>query len=52
MNKKKVGRPTIPAKEKKVPLTIMVKPRHRKELQEMFKKIANERSNDPIKNNS
>ena len=43
MSKKKVGRPPVKAIEKKVPVTVMVKARHRKELQELFKKMANEK---------
>ena len=37
---KKAGRPKVAASEKKVPLTIMVKARHRKEYQRIIKKFG------------
>jgi hypothetical protein len=43
---KKVGRPKVAANEKKVALTIMVKARHRKELQELFKKESLDKLKD------
>jgi len=47
---KKVGRPKVAANEKKVPVTIMVKARHRKELQELFKKLADGKQDTGIDN--
>ena len=40
--KKKRGRPKMAAKDKRIPITIMVKATKAKELREQFKEIAND----------
>jgi hypothetical protein len=46
--KKKRGRPKMAAKDKRVPITIMVKATKAKELRELFKEIANENLRPPF----
>jgi hypothetical protein len=52
MKQKKAGRPKVRAAEKIVPLTVGVPAGHKKELLQIFKKLANERKQNSISDNS